>query len=105
VVLAFYRGRGRVAGGEGGNGGVNVFNAIQDGEVKGRVKEGVLMVGELRHEAAIREAELGGAGWPIVVGFDGGVARVGRCCVRDKADSRGPLDRERQERTRPARKA
>jgi hypothetical protein len=46
VVLAFYRGRGSVGEGwPGGNGGVNVFNAIDDGEVKGRVKEGVLMVG------------------------------------------------------------
>jgi hypothetical protein len=35
-------------GGRGGNGGVNVFNAIQDGEVKGRVKEGVLMVGRVK---------------------------------------------------------
>jgi hypothetical protein len=32
-------------GGLGGNGGVSVFNAIEDGKVKGRVKEGVLMVG------------------------------------------------------------
>jgi hypothetical protein len=29
----------------GGNDGVNVFNAIEDGEVKWRVKEGVLMAG------------------------------------------------------------
>jgi hypothetical protein len=35
-------------GGRGGNGGVNVFNAIEDGEVKGRVKEGVLMVGRVK---------------------------------------------------------
>jgi hypothetical protein len=78
----------------GGNGGVNVFNAIEDGEVKGRVKEGVLMAGELRHEEAIRSTEL-----------DGGAAGVGRRGVGDGADSRGPLERERRERTRPARKA
>jgi hypothetical protein len=34
-----------VAEGGGGNGGINVFNAIEDGEVKGRVKEGVWMAG------------------------------------------------------------
>jgi hypothetical protein len=46
VVLAFYRGRGRAREGwPVGNNGVNVFNAIEDSEVKGRVKEGVLMVG------------------------------------------------------------
>jgi hypothetical protein len=28
-----------------GNGGINVFKAIEDGEVKGRVKEGVMMAG------------------------------------------------------------
>jgi hypothetical protein len=44
VVLAFYRGRRRAGEGlPGGNSAVNVFNAIEDGEVKGRVKEGVLM--------------------------------------------------------------
>jgi hypothetical protein len=32
----------------GGNGGVNVFNAIEDGEVKGRVKEGVLVAGRVK---------------------------------------------------------
>jgi hypothetical protein len=32
----------------GGNGGVNVFNVIEDGEVKGRVKEGVLMAGRVK---------------------------------------------------------
>jgi hypothetical protein len=48
-VLAFYRGRGRVGEGwPGGNSGVNVFNAIEDGEVKGRVKEGVLMARRLK---------------------------------------------------------
>jgi hypothetical protein len=36
---------GRGCRGGGGNGGVNVFNAIEDGEVKWRVKEGVLMAG------------------------------------------------------------
>jgi hypothetical protein len=47
VVLAFYMGQGCAGEGlpEGGNGGVNVFNAIEDGEVKWRVKEGVLMAG------------------------------------------------------------
>jgi hypothetical protein len=41
VVLAFYRCQGHAGEGwPGGNGGVNVFNAIEDGEVKGRVKEG-----------------------------------------------------------------
>jgi hypothetical protein len=36
-------------GGWGGhNGGVNVFNSIEDGEVKGRVKEGVLMAGRVK---------------------------------------------------------
>jgi hypothetical protein len=50
LVLDFYRGRG--SGGEGWlgghNGGVNVFNSIEDGEVKGRVKEGVLMAGRVK---------------------------------------------------------
>jgi hypothetical protein len=42
VVPAFYRDRGRVGEGwPGGNGGVNVFNAIEDGEVKGRVTGGL----------------------------------------------------------------
>jgi hypothetical protein len=27
---------------------LNVFNAIEDGEVKGRVKEGVLMAGRVK---------------------------------------------------------
>jgi hypothetical protein len=50
-VLASYRGRGRTREGlpgGGGNGGVNVFNVIEDGEVKGRVKEGVLMAGRVK---------------------------------------------------------
>jgi hypothetical protein len=44
VVLAFYRGWGSTGerwSGGGGNGGVNVFNAIEDGEGKGRVKGGL----------------------------------------------------------------
>jgi hypothetical protein len=46
VVLAFYRGWGSAGEGWlGGNGGVNVFKAIEDDEVKGRVKEGVMMAG------------------------------------------------------------
>jgi hypothetical protein len=105
-VLAFYRGQGST--GEGwpaGNGGVNVFNTIEDGEVKGRVKEGVLMAGRVkvrgshsRHGAGRREvAGRGGIRWRC--------SRVGRCGVGDGADSRGPLDRERRERTRPARNA
>jgi hypothetical protein len=41
------------ASGRGGRGAevmvvLNVFNAIEDGEVKGRVKEGVLMVGRVK---------------------------------------------------------
>jgi hypothetical protein len=49
VVLAFYRGRGSTGEGwSGGNGGVNVFNAIEDSEVKGRVKERVLMAGRVK---------------------------------------------------------
>jgi hypothetical protein len=44
-----YRDRGStVEGWPGGNSGVNVFNAIEDGEVKGRVKEGVLMVWQVK---------------------------------------------------------
>jgi hypothetical protein len=49
--------------------------------------------------------ELGSAGWLGAVGFGGGAAGVGRCGVGDGADSRGPLDRERRERTRLAQKA
>jgi hypothetical protein len=49
VVLAFYRGRGSTGEGwPGGNGGINVFNAIEDGEVKGRAQEGVLMAGRVK---------------------------------------------------------
>jgi hypothetical protein len=44
-----YRDRGStVEGWPGGNSGVNVFNAIEDGEVKGRVKEGVLMAWQVK---------------------------------------------------------
>jgi hypothetical protein len=86
-VLAFYRGRGRVAGGEGGNDGVNVFNAIQDGEVKGRVKEGVLMVGRVKARGSHSRRELGGAWWPGAAGFGGGAAGVSRHGVGDGADS------------------
>jgi hypothetical protein len=46
-----------------------------------------------------------GAGWPGATGFSGGAAGVGRHGVGDRADSWGPLDRERRERTRPAWKA
>jgi hypothetical protein len=44
-------------------------------------------------------------GWPGAAGFSGGAAGVGRRGVGDGADSRGPLDRVRRERTRPAQKA
>jgi hypothetical protein len=49
MVLGFYRGWGST--GEGwprDNGGVNVFNATEDGEAKGRVKEGVLITGRVK---------------------------------------------------------
>jgi hypothetical protein len=31
---------------------LNVFNAIEDGEVKGRVKEGVLMAGRVKAQGS-----------------------------------------------------
>jgi hypothetical protein len=78
VVLAFHRGRGSAGEGwPGGNGGVIVFNAIEDGEVKGRVKEGVLMAGGVKARGS--HSRRG----------------VGRRGVGDEADSHGPLDRER----------
>jgi hypothetical protein len=49
----------------GGNGGVNVFNAIEDGEVNGRVKEAVLMAGRVNAQG--RHSRLG-AGRRGVVG-------------------------------------
>jgi hypothetical protein len=49
VVLAFYSGWGSTGEGwSGGNSGVNVFNVIEDSEVKGRVKEGDLMAGRVK---------------------------------------------------------
>jgi hypothetical protein len=48
-LLAFYRGWGHAGEGlPGGNGVINVFNAIEDGEVKRMVKEGVLMAGRIK---------------------------------------------------------
>jgi hypothetical protein len=101
-VLAFYRDRGSAEEGwpGGGNSGINVFNAIQDGEVKGRVKEGVLMAGRVKAQGSHSRR---GAGRREVVGragFGGGRREVG-----GGADSRGPHDRERRERMRPAQKA
>jgi hypothetical protein len=86
------------APGRGGRGvtvALIIFNAIEDGKVKGRVKEGVLMAGRVRREAAIQGTELGGMGWPSTAGFDSGAAGVGRHGVGDGTDSWGPHGRER----------
>jgi hypothetical protein len=100
VVLAFFRGRGSTGEGwPGGNGGVNVFNTMEDGEVKGRVKgrvkEGFLIAGRVKARGRHSRHELGGAGWSGALGFGSGTAGVGRHGVGDRADSQGPLDRER----------
>jgi hypothetical protein len=87
----------------GGNGGVNVFNAMEDGEVKGRVKgrvkegvkEGYLIAGRVKARGSHSRRELGGGGWSSALGFGSGTAGVGQHGVGDGADSRGPLDRER----------
>jgi hypothetical protein len=95
VVLAFYRCQGHAGEGwPGGNGGVNVFNAIEDGEVKGRVKEGVLMVGSVKARGSHLRR---GARRPGTARFSGGVAGVSQRRVGDVADSQGPLDREMRE--------
>jgi hypothetical protein len=88
VVLIFYRGRGSTGEGWlGGNGGVNVFNSIEDNELKGRIKEGVLMVGRVKARGSHSRRELGGAWWPGAAGFGGGAAGVSRHGVGDGADS------------------
>jgi hypothetical protein len=94
-----------VAGGGGGNSGINVFNAIEDGEVKGRVKEGVLMAGRVKAQGSHSRHGAGRRGVVGRAGFGGGATGVDRREVGGGDDSRGPHDRERRERTRPAQKA
>jgi hypothetical protein len=78
VVLAFYMGWGSTGEGwPGGNGGVNVFNAIEDGEVKGRVKEGVLMAGQVKARGSHSRH---GAGRSRVAGHGG----IWRRCSRGR---------------------
>jgi hypothetical protein len=81
VVLAFYRHWGSAEeglSGGGANGGVNVFNAIEDGEVKGRVKEEVWMVGQVKARGSQSRHGAGRHRVSSVAGFSG-----------------APLDRER----------
>jgi hypothetical protein len=63
--------------------------------IRGGSRRGSSWWGELRREVAIHGAELGGAGWPGAAGFGGGTAGVAWHGVGDRADSQGPLDRER----------
>jgi hypothetical protein len=53
--------RGGVAGG-GVTVALNVFNAIEDGEVKGRVKEGVLMMGRVKAGSSLSRRGAGRRG-------------------------------------------
>jgi hypothetical protein len=83
------------AGGAPGRGGrgvtvaLNVFSAIEDDEVKGRVKEGVLMAGQVKAQGSHSRRGAGRCG----VARRGGIWRWRSWGQPDRGQS--PLDRER----------